>query len=430
MVSIFFDYVLLDFFLFLLYFVFVMFSYSGGYYISIFFVLDKVSFLLFFLSLWMLLLLIKVALKYKKEVYSYLSFKLISVILVLFLLVAFCFYNVLGFYIFFEVSLLPLIFMILGWGYQVERLQASFYLFIYTIFGSIPFLLVIFFLDSAFLNTTWGVFLFVLLTNKYYFIVMLIVFLSFFVKLPLYGFHLWLPKAHVEAPVGGSMILAAVLLKLGAYGVYRFLFILLFFSFFFDFLVLISFWGAFLCSIVCLRQPDMKSLVAYSSISHIGVLISGYFLFGWFSTSGALLILLAHGFCSSCLFFLVNFVYERNLTRQLIVSRGQIAVFYYVAAFWFLFLAINFGAPPFLNLLGEILILFNTGVVSPYLLLIFGLIRFFVAAYCIFLFRTLLHGQMFKFFAFYAEMDSVFLVFFFHFFPLLMLVLKIEVFWV
>jgi NADH-ubiquinone oxidoreductase chain 4 len=291
-----------------------------------------------------------------------------------------------------------------------------------------PFLLVIFFLDSAFLDTTWSIFLFVLLANKYYFVVIVIVFLSFFVKLPLYGFHLWLPKAHVEAPVGGSIILAAVLLKLGAYGVYRFLFLLLFFSFFFDFLVLISFWGAFLCRIICLRQPDIKSLVAYSSISHIGVLISGYFIFGWFSTVGALLILLAHGFCSSCLFFLVNFMYERNLTRQLMVSRGQIMIFYYVASFWFLFLAINFGAPPFLNLLGEILILFNTGLIRPYVMLVFGLVRFFVAAYCMFLFRTLLHGQIFKFFVFFIEMDGVFLVFFFHLFPLIILVLKIELF--
>jgi len=96
----------------------------------------------------------KVSLKYKKAVFSYTRFKLLSIILVFFLSVSFCFYRVLGFYIFFEVSLLPLIFMILGWGYQVERLQASFYLFIYTIFGSIPFLLIIFFLDSVFLNTT------------------------------------------------------------------------------------------------------------------------------------------------------------------------------------------------------------------------------------------------------------------------------------
>jgi NADH-ubiquinone oxidoreductase chain 4 len=121
---------------------------------SFIFVLDKVSFLLGFLSLWMLFLLMKMSLKYKKVVFSYLRFKMLRIILVLFLLVSFSFYRVLGFYVFFEVSLLPLIFIILGWGYQVERLQASFYLFIYTIFGSMPFLLVIFFLDSALLNTT------------------------------------------------------------------------------------------------------------------------------------------------------------------------------------------------------------------------------------------------------------------------------------
>jgi len=127
---------------------------------------------------------------------------------------------------------------------------------------------------------------------------------------------------------------------------------------------------------------------------------------------------------------LVNFIYERNLTRQLLVSRGQIAVFYYVASFWFLFLVINFGAPPFLNLLGEILILFNTGGMRPYFLFVFGLVRFFVAAYCMFLFRVLLHGHMFKFFVFFMEIERIFLVVFFHFFPLIMLVFKIEIFWV
>jgi NADH-ubiquinone oxidoreductase chain 4 len=158
---------------------------------------------------------------------------------------------------------------------------------------------------------------------------LLIILVSIIIKLPLFGIHLWLPKAHVEAPVSGSMVLAAVILKFGAYGIYRF------FSFFFLFLLfqrslLVSFLvlGALLARIVASRQSDLKSLVAYSSIRHIGILIRGVVFGGISGLKGSFIILLSHGFCSSALFFLVNFFFERSFSRQLISLRGEIRLYF------------------------------------------------------------------------------------------------------
>lgn len=129
------------------------------------------------------------------------------------------------------------------------------------------------------------------------------------------------------------MVLAAVLLKLGGYGVYRFIFLFLYFKFWSILLVVVSMWGAFVCSLLCSRQRDMKALVAYSSISHMGVMLAGYFIFNGFSMKACFIILLGHGFCSSALFFLVNFFYERNITRQLLVVRGGMYFSYFIVVF-------------------------------------------------------------------------------------------------
>lgn len=161
------------------------------------------------------------------------------------------------------------------------------------------------------------------------FILLIVILIRIIIKLPLFGLHLWLPKAHVEAPVSGSMVLAAVMLKFGVYGVYRF------FSFFFVVLIfqsatLISFLvlGALLARLVARRQSDLKSLVAYSSIGHIGILMRGVVLGGVSSLKGSFIILLSHGFCSSALFFLVNFFFERSFTRQVISLSGEMRLYY------------------------------------------------------------------------------------------------------
>jgi len=218
--------------------------------------------------------------------------------------------------------------------------------------------------------------------------------LGLLVKLPIFPLHVWLPKAHVEAPLGGSLLLAGILLKIGGYGLFR---VMIAFGYALEVfgLIIISFclWGGVYTSMACIRQVDVKALIAYSSVGHMGVACAGIFRrteAGWSAGIGLILV---HAFVSCGLFTLASYGYEAVKRRRIFLIKGLCCIYPRMAAFWFIFCVLNMGCPPSLGLLSEIMIrgiLFeNGGFVG---LVPFLVILFFGGAYNLYLYSETQHG--------------------------------------
>nr|YP_010873300.1 NADH dehydrogenase subunit 4 [Betta coccina]WGV34520.1 NADH dehydrogenase subunit 4 [Betta coccina] len=289
------------------------------------------------------------------------SFIVLLTSLQIFLILAFSATEIIMFYVMFEATLIPTLIIITRWGNQAERLNAGTYFLFYTLAGSLPLLVALLLLQNS--TGTLS-----LLTIQYSNPMPFLTFgdklwwagclLAFLVKMPLYGVHLWLPKAHVEAPIAGSMVLAAVLLKLGGYGMMRMIILLdpLTKTMSYPFIIL-ALWGVVMTGSICLRQTDLKSLIAYSSVSHMGLVAGGILIQTPWGFTGALILMIAHGLTSSALFCLANTNYERTHSRTMLLARGLQTILPLMASWWFIASLANLALPPLPNLMGELMII-------------------------------------------------------------------------
>jgi len=246
--------------------------------------------------------------------------------------------EILFFYIFFEALLIPVFALIGIWGSQQEKIFAANQFFLYTLFGSFFMLTGIIFVMIITGTTN------ILILKSYVFeshiekIIFLFFMLSFLVKVPSIPLHLWLPKAHVEAPTTGSVLLAGILLKLGSYGFLRFL-VFLFPSSSFYFLPLIlsiAVISIVLASFTVLRQNDLKRIIAYSSIAHMNFLLGAIFVKDLVAYTGSLLLQIAHGLSSSALFLAIGMLYDRYKSRNIYYYRGLVVVMPFFLLFFLL----------------------------------------------------------------------------------------------
>ncbi len=308
------------------------------------------------------------------------------------------------FYIFWELMLIPMALLIGIWG-SSNRVYAAIKFFLYTLFGSLLMLIGIVATYQAYFNETGIRTLNVLELQKgvelgaysstFQFWVFAAFFIAFAVKVPMFPFHTWLPDAHVEAPTAASVILAAVMLKMGGYGMLRFN-LPLFPDGTSDWapvIITLSIIGIIYGALVALVQPDMKKLVAYSSVSHMGFVTLGIFIGNLIGLEGAMLVMLAHGFNTGGLFLCIGVIYERAHTREIKAFGGLASRMPLWSAMFMVFMFASIGLPGMSGFVGEFLVALGTWDYNRWAALFTFAVVIFAAWYMMWMFQRVVFGR-------------------------------------
>ena len=299
------------------------------------------------------------------------------------------------FYVFWEAMLIPMFLAIGVWG-GPNRVYAAVKFFLYTLLGSLLMLVAFIYLYSK--AGTFEILDFhrLPLTMTEQILIFFAFFMAFAVKVPMWPVHTWLPDAHVEAPTGGSVVLAAIMLKLGAYGFLRFSLPILpdashALS---GFIITLSLIAVVYIGLVALVQSDMKKLIAYSSISHMGFVTLGFFIFNAYGIEGALVQMISHGFISGALFLCVGVLYDRMHSRQIADYGGVVNKMPVFAAFFVLFAMANSGLPATSGFVGEFMVIMGAIKVNFWYAFLAAATLIFGAAYTLWMVKRVVFGAV------------------------------------
>ena len=314
-----------------------------------------------------------------------------------FMIGVFCSLDLVLFYFFFEGGLIPM-FLIIGiWGGE-RRVYSTFKFFLYTLAGSVFMLLAIIYIFISTGTTDVETLLVYNFTTNEQLILWIAFFTSFMVKIPMWPFHTWLPDAHVEAPTAGSVILAGVLLKMAGYGFIRFS--IGFFpdasEFFAPFIFSLSVIAIIVTSLIALVQEDMKKLIAYSSVAHMGFVTLGIFTFTVQGIEGGIIQMISHGIVSAALFLCVGVVYDRLHTREIARYGGLVSKMPFYSFSFMIFILASLGLPGTSGFVGEFLVLLSIFTVNTYFAIFATTGVVLAATYSLWLYRRIIFGALIK----------------------------------